>query len=379
MSNINPARILTVCIAVSLAAHLSAAVMLERFGRYDLGTAISTPAVVMVTVQQPPSVQQAQPEQKHPVPTESAIPQTQTQVVQPNAETILRPLKPDVPKITTSDSKKQETPEQNQEPEKPLQLQTIKNELSNKQFVDPDHILTVQQERLAYQISLAGIPVGSAQLDASNKDGEIRITSSIRSNSVISAFYPVNTTTDTRLIRGRFLLTRIRQQEGLFVSDTGFNLMYHERKIFWVDRLKKRFSDEVLESLDTLDFVSGFYFLRLQPLKVGTSLTLRLYDGDTTIRVPITVLREETLSLPGVRKSDTLVVEPRFPESGFFRNNRDLLIWLTNDDNRVPVRFEVTTPIGRIVAELVSSERVVQPTSLVNASIVVPADKMQYR
>lgn len=224
-------------------------------------------------------------------------------------------------------------------------------------YLQANAIVPVQQERLVYQISLLGMPVGSAQLEATNRQGELRIRSSVTSNSMISAIYPVNDSTDTRLIKGRYLLTRIRQQEGPFISDTGFNLMYPERKIFWVDRLKKQFSNEQLETLDTLDFVSGFYFLRQQPLTAGDRLTLRLYDGDTTTVVPVAVLRQEQLALPGLRSAATVVVQPQFAASGFFKNNRDLLVWFTDDQHHVPVRIEATTPIGRVVAELVSSER----------------------
>ena len=227
----------------------------------------------------------------------------------------------------------------------------------HQHYLHGNQIFPYQQEKLVYQISLAGMPVGNAQLEATNQQGELRIRTSVSSNSVISAIYPVHNSTDTRLIKGRYLLTRIRQQEGTFKSDTGFNLMYPEQKIFWVDRVKKQFSNEPLESLDTLDFVSGFYFLRRQPLKAGDRLTLRLYDGDTTTVVPITVLRQEQLALPGLRNAATVVVQPQFAQSGFFRNNRDLLFWFTDDQHHLPVRIEATTPIGRVVAELVTSDR----------------------
>jgi len=33
-----------------------------------------------------------------------------------------------------------------------------------------------------------------------------------------------------------------------------------------------------------------------------------------------------------------------------------MLIWLTNDANRVPVRLETSTPVGKVTVELVSAE-----------------------
>ena len=239
-------------------------------------------------------------------------------------------------------------------------------------------IVPVLEERLTYQISLLGMPVGSGSLEASNRDGELRIITRVRSNSVMTALYPVQNSTDTRLIKGRYLLTRIKQREGSLESDTGFNLMFHERKLFWVDRIKKISNTEPLTDLDTLDVIAGFYYLRQHPLSVGTTVTLRLYDGDAISLVPVVVLRREQLGLPGMRSAETLVLKPTFSENGFFKNNRELLIWLTDDAHRVPVRVEATTPIGRVVAELVASERTVSDQSRENSSSVVPAEKMQY-
>ncbi|MHB8122516.1 MAG: DUF3108 domain-containing protein [Desulfuromonadaceae bacterium] len=349
--------LLTACIVLSVLGHCLAGVFIERFGSYDFGKAVSAPPAVMVELKNPPVAPAAV---SPPVP---AVPKRRNSVkVTPpsSPQSILPPysLQPEEP-----------APLQPEQPEtlaplpEPTNLNsTVLVKAPSEEFLlNPDSITSAQQEKLAYQISLLGMPVGSALLEATNVQGELRITTSVRSNSVMSAIYPVNDSTDTRLIKGRYLLTRIRQREGSLVSDTGFNLMFQERKTFWVDRLKMISSTEPLEHLDTLDVISGFYFIRQQSLTVGTTLTLRLYDGDKSSPVPVEVLRRETLSLPGMRSAETLVIRPQFRENGFFKNNREVLIWLTDDENRVPVRVEVTTPVGRVVAELVSSERVSSP------------------
>lgn len=353
--------LLLVCILLSIVGHAFGSVLLERFGAYHFGKAITEPAVIMVDLTTQPKPGPAQEHATHPK-IKNRSPATKQSAQQQEAPTPATTILQALPQKLI-----EPTPQQQQIDRQPVTVQqhlpTNNPPAPDDVFVKADHIVPMQQEKLAYQISLAGAPIGSAQLEATNTNGELRIISHIRSNSTVSAFYKVDDSTDTRLIKGRYLLTRIRQHEGMFVSDTGFTLMYPEHRIFWVDRLKKRYNNETLETLDTLDFVSGFYFMRQQPLVVGNTLTLRLYDGDTTTVVPIHVLRQEKLALPGMRSADTLVVQPLFAASGFFKNNRDLLVWFTNDKNRVPVRIEATTPIGRVVAELVSSERVIQTTN----------------
>jgi hypothetical protein len=365
-----PLVLLAGCVLLSLLGHGLAAVALERFGPYQLGAAVSEPATLVM-------VDLARPSPPKVVASLPPLPPSAAKVV-----ATVPPLKKPEPMVSQPSPSTEPTQAQ---PEQAVQLPPHRmasvpsNQHDRHQhYLHGNQIFPHQQEKLVYQISLAGMPVGNAQLEATNQQGELRIRTSVSSNSVISAIYPVHNSTDTRLIKGRYLLTRIRQQEGTFKSDTGFNLMYPEQKIFWVDRVKNQFSNEPLESLDTLDFVSGFYFLRLQPLKPGDRLTLRLYDGDTTTQVPVAVLRQEQLALPGLRSAATVVVQPQFAQSGFFRNNRDLLFWFTDDQHHLPVRIEATTPIGRVVAELISSERTLVAPPTTPASTVVPDTKMQY-
>lgn len=363
---------LVACALVSLLGHGLAAVMLERYGPFEPGPAIAEPAAVLVDLaQQPPTGVTAPP-----LPVLPARATATASAPQP----LLPP--PEPPAAMPSPAPPAEPspmPEEHQPvPPLPAAIEQQHDSDLLRQYLRSDRIFPHQHEKLVYRVSLAGIAVGHAHLEATNQDGELRIRSSVSSNSMISAIYPVQTSTDTRLIKGRYLLTRIRQQEGTMRSDTGFNLMYPDQKIFWVDRIRNRFSNEPLESPETLDFVSGLYFLRLQPLQVGDQLALHLYDGDTTTLVPVRVLRREQLKLPGLRSVATVVVQPEFAESGFFRNNRDLLFWFSDDHEHVPVRIEATTPIGRVVAELIASERTVAETDRDAASTIVPAAKMQY-
>ncbi len=221
--------------------------------------------------------------------------------------------------------------------------------------------LAASREKLTYRITLLKIPVGSAVIEASNKDGGFRITVRIASNGVISGFYPVDDLVETRMINGNYLLTRVRQNEGSYRSDFGFTLMLREHKAFWVDRLANHFNYKPLPDDDVMDVVSGFYFLRNRDLKVGEPVHLNLFDGNAFSTSTIEVLRREPVKLTGLEQKATLVVRPELPADGIFKRNRDVLIWLTDDGCKIPVKMECATHIGRVTAELISSE--IQPAS----------------
>lgn len=221
---------------------------------------------------------------------------------------------------------------------------------------DAGEFLTTTREMLSYRISLLKVPVGTAVMEATNNGGELRITIRITSNAVLSSFYPVDDLVETRMIKGNYLLTRVRQKEGSYQGDFGFTLMLREHKAFWVDRMRNRYDYQPLPVDDVMDVVSGFYFLRNQDLVVGNSVQLHLFDSNEYSPTTVEVLRREHIGLPGSSEVDTLVLHPLFKTAGFFRRTGDIMIWLTDDEYKVPVRLETTIILGRVTAELISAE-----------------------
>jgi hypothetical protein len=230
------------------------------------------------------------------------------------------------------------------------------DELHNGPVREAGEFLAAKLERLTYRISLLKVPVGSAVMEATNKDGELRITVKITSNAVLSSLYPVDDLVETRLIKGNYLLTRVRQKEGSFRGDFGFTLMLREHKAFWVDRLRNRYDYQPIPGDDVMDLLSGFYFLRSLDLEVGKEVQLQLFDSNEYSPTNVEVLRRERIELPGSRAVETLALHPLFKTAGFFRRTGDIMIWLTDDRFRVPVRMETSIALGKVTAELVSAE-----------------------
>jgi hypothetical protein len=218
-----------------------------------------------------------------------------------------------------------------------------------------DEFLSSKDEKLSYLITLLGVPVGNVELEAKNENNEFRITLRTRTNGVLSSIYPVDDIMETRHIGGNFIITKIRQQEGSFMSDIGFTLFLRDKRVFWIDRIRNRYSNETVPTSDVLDTLSSFYNLRNRQLQVGTTEILHIYDGDTYAPVPVEILRQEEVRLRNFKKVGSLVLR-HVKQKGIFRRTGDMLIWLTNDENKVPVRVETATPFGTVAVELVSAE-----------------------
>ena len=218
-----------------------------------------------------------------------------------------------------------------------------------------DEFFGHKHEKLAYQISMYGIQIGDARFEATNDNGELRISSRVKFNESISLVYPLDIETETRMFNGRYIMTTIKRHDGNRQTDVGFTICLGEKNVLWVDRLNKRYYNTSVPTDQVMDVITGFYFLRNQQLEVGKSLTLDLFANDTYAKTPVQVLRKERIRLPNLTEVEAFVVQPRLATSGIFDKSGDLFIWLTADENRVPVKLETSIPLGRITAELVSA------------------------
>jgi hypothetical protein len=230
-------------------------------------------------------------------------------------------------------------------------------------FVQPplrltEEFISLERETLIYQVRLRGAPVGTAQMEASSSGGEFRISLKMNSAPALSAIYPVQSQIETRHIGGNFIITKIRRQEGSLRSDRGFTISLRDKSVFWADLLKRRSTTETIPTSEVLDPFSALYLLRNRPLQVGKTELLHVYDGDAYSELPVEIVRAEQMHLPGKGDVQTLVLKPQLRHDAVFSRTGEMLIWVTNDEFKVPVKVETSILLGKVTAELVSAESV---------------------
>ncbi|OGU16925.1 MAG: hypothetical protein A2076_17135 [Geobacteraceae bacterium GWC2_53_11] len=219
-----------------------------------------------------------------------------------------------------------------------------------------EKFLAAPYEKLTYLISLFGIPVGTAELEAKNIHYEVWLTLRVRSNTAISSLYPVDDLVETRHISGQFIMTKIRQKEGSFASDEGFTINLRKKRVSWFDNLGGRSQTVTVPTDEVFDTLSGIYFLRNRQLQVGKTETLHIFDSESYAEVPVEILRKETVRLPNLTSVNSIVVKPLQKSAGLFRRTGDILIWMTDDAFKVPVKIVTTVALGSVTVELISAE-----------------------
>jgi hypothetical protein len=370
-------RIQTACCISSILAHLLVVQAMGLFAHYDFAAAVGNPQPVMVDLAEPgaPAPAAAAPAQEpshsDPAPETASAATEKAQEAEaktpPSEEAAAEPESEQEPvqsekqvadakptEVPAAADKKQPAPAPAAHPA-PASAQAVASAASTNLgavsgFVGSNY------EKLSYRITMRGLPIGSAELESKNVNGITTITLRVKSTPAISTFYPVDDVVETQQISGLYVMATIKQHEGNFRSDETFTINQRTRSVRWYDLVHPRIMTTTVPNNQVMDSLSGIYYLRARDLQVGRNETLHIYDAETYAEVPVEILRKEEIRLPNLKKVPTLVVRPLQKTAGIFRRTGDLLIWMTDDRFKVPVRIDTTMALGKVTCELVSAE-----------------------
>jgi hypothetical protein len=218
----------------------------------------------------------------------------------------------------------------------------------------PPEILPFERERLTFALYWSGIHVGTATMEAVRGAGTSYITSVVNSNAVISAFYKVQDLAEARLVNGRPAGFKMLQSEGKHRRNKETIFDAQQDKVIYINHKDNTRQEYDMNGRLLWDVMSGFYYARRQPLEPGTSFYISMFDSNKFLNTEVRVLRREQVELFDGKEVPTIVVEPILKSEGLFQKTGEILIWLTDDDRRMPVRMETKLKIGRVTAELKS-------------------------
>ena len=106
---------------------------------------------------------------------------------------------------------------------------------------------------------------------------------------------------------------------------------------------------------NTQDIVSTFYYLRNYPtinkLKVGESVSIDMFFDEETTKFKLKFIGREDLDTKfGV--IPTMIFRPLVQSGRVFKEKEALTVWISDDDNKIPVRIQANLTVGSIKADL---------------------------
>jgi len=176
---------------------------------------------------------------------------------------------------------------------------------------------------------------------------QIRTTTA--SNKFISTFYKVRDTVSSFIDVEGIFSRRIEKvlREGRYKSDR-FVDFYHDRLIALNTREKYNLTEIPLYIQDIL---SSLYLIRTYDLEVGKDETIIAYADGKVYPLRVIVHKIENVKVPA-GEFKCFKVEPVLKSEGIFRQKGRLIIWLTNDERKLPVKMTSKVIIGSIGSNL---------------------------
>jgi hypothetical protein len=82
-------------------------------------------------------------------------------------------------------------------------------------------------------------------------------------------------------------------------------------------------------------------------MKVGDKVHLQNFYKDKVHELDVKFRGRETIEVPA-GKFDCIIIEPLVKEGGLFKHDGDIIIWLTDDDLKMPVKVRTKIIIGHV-------------------------------
>ena len=103
------------------------------------------------------------------------------------------------------------------------------------------------------------------------------------------------------------------------------------------------------------DIVSTFYYLRNHPnvdkLKMGEYISIDMFFDEETTKFKLKFIGREDIDTK-FGKIPTMIFRPLVQSGRVFKEQEGLTVWISDDNNKIPIRIKAELAIGSIKADL---------------------------
>jgi hypothetical protein len=138
---------------------------------------------------------------------------------------------------------------------------------------------------------------------------------------------------------------RKRTSEAIFDQAAG-KVVWTERDPTDTNREPRVVTNQMSGAVQ--DIASAFYYLRTQPLVLGSSFAVMVSDSGQVYSIPVSVSEKKTMKTV-LGKVQTLKVDADiFGDNRLVRGKGKMSIWFTDDARHIPVRARVNNEMGTL-------------------------------
>ena len=218
-------------------------------------------------------------------------------------------------------------------------------------------------ETLTFDVTWSVFPAGQVTATLARVEGRspeaYEVIVSARSQGVVSVLYPVDNELHSLFDPRTLCSIQIHKKinEGRRHRDTQVVFDPHKKLAILDERdpseaaaPPKHAENEIPNCVE--DVVTAFYYVRHKPLRVGDQIRLPINDGAKTYDAIVDVQAREQIETP-LGRCAAFRVEPKVFRGLYQRPGR-ILVWFSDDEQRLPLRIKASISMGTITGTLKS-------------------------
>jgi len=189
-----------------------------------------------------------------------------------------------------------------------------------------------------------------------------------RTTGLVRLFFKVEddyqTFIDKSLLKPYHFIRNI--DEGGYTKDTEI-LFDHQQKVATVKDHKHKTEETFSIPEKVQDLLSAFYFLRCQDLstlRVGEEMEIVLFFDKDTYTFKLKFLGKELIKTK-FGKIKSLKFRPLVQRGRVFREEESVEVWISDDQNKMPLRIKASLAVGSLVANLNNFKGLAHPFNIV--------------
>ncbi|MFQ6602247.1 DUF3108 domain-containing protein [Flavobacterium sp. C3NV] len=142
--------------------------------------------------------------------------------------------------------------------------------------------------------------------------------------------------------------------EGGYTKDQEGFFNQNENRVLVKD-YKRKTEKTIVTSENVQDIISSFYYLRNHPnidkLKTGEAITIDMFFDDEITKFKLKYVGRQDITTKFGTVS-TMMFKPLVQTGRVFKEKESVTLWITDDDNKVPVRIKADLAVGSLKADL---------------------------
>jgi len=217
-------------------------------------------------------------------------------------------------------------------------------------------------EHLVFDVSWMGVPVGVGTLEVreivtTGGRRAYHVVAVAETNDFLSRLYPIHDEVHSFIDAEKFYSLQFSKEihEGRYRADERMTYDYEKGKIFYESFRNKSKKEFELPS-KVQDFLSAFYWFRVQPAVVGKSLHTVVNSEAENWDLELAVLKQEIKEFKDGRAIPVILVEPKTRLKGMLYQRGRVWVYFSADQKRLPVWVTLRTPFGPVSGVLRPSQ-----------------------